>query len=108
MSCENDQGAMKLSRRSLAKGIACGAVVAALPEMARSAVRHSDLADGTSQLQQASQAWALVMPGIWRIRFGSPEAFTPITTRCIPPAQQGLEALASPATLLSSIAMTSS
>jgi alpha-D-xyloside xylohydrolase len=98
MTCENDQGAMMLSRRSLAKGIACGAVVAALPEMARAAARQPDQADGTSPLQQASQAWALVLPGIWRIRFGSPEAFTPTTTRSIPPSQHGLQALASTAT----------
>lgn len=33
------------------------------------------------------------LPGIWRLRFGAPEALTPVTTRRYPPASEGLSGL---------------
>jgi alpha-D-xyloside xylohydrolase len=34
-----------------------------------------------------------IHPGVWRFRFGTPEAITPITTRHYPPAEDGLQGL---------------
>ncbi len=81
----------KLSRRSLAKGIACGAVAAVLPEMARAA--ESTATVDAHEIQSAALSWTEVMPGIWRIRIGTPEKFTPVMTRSIPPVKDGINSL---------------
>jgi alpha-D-xyloside xylohydrolase len=81
---------VKFSRRSFTKGIACGAVVASLPEMARAAV-PPPVTPAVASPPASQQLWANVMPGIWRMRVGLPEAFTPTTSRCIPPARSGMK-----------------
>ena len=81
------------SRRSVMKGIALGAVTAVLPEAA-----HAETllpAHGTAMPSNpfTSHEWTLVMPGIWRARVGSPEAFTPVSTRTIAPAASAFHTL---------------
>ncbi len=78
------------NRRSLMKGIASGAVTAALP-----AVSHSESALQTPAAEEpfSTRQWTAVMPGIWRMRAGLPESFTPVLSRCIAPATSALGSL---------------
>jgi alpha-D-xyloside xylohydrolase len=76
----------KLNRRSLAKGIAFGALFAALPEAVRPAASGETPSSSTIH-----KSWAEIMPGVWRVRIGSPEAFTPITSRYIPAAKDAMK-----------------
>jgi alpha-D-xyloside xylohydrolase len=48
-----------------------------------------------SQTRVAAQGGAAepIHPGVWRFRFGRPEAITPVATRRVPPARDGLRAL---------------
>ena len=81
------------SRRSVMKGIALGAVTAVLPEAAHAETLPP--ADGTALPANpfTSHEWTLVMPGIWRARVGTPEAFTPVSTRTIAPAASAFHTL---------------
>ncbi|MGA7857852.1 MAG: TIM-barrel domain-containing protein [Terracidiphilus sp.] len=81
------------SRRSVMKGIALGAVTAVLPETAHAETLPP--AHGTALPSNlfTSHEWTLVMPGIWRARVGSPEAFTPVSTRTIAPAASAFHTL---------------
>lgn len=81
------------SRRSVMKGIALGAVTAVLPEAAHAETLPP--AHGTALPSNlfTSHEWTLVMPGIWRARVGSPEAFTPVSTRTIAPAASAFHTL---------------
>lgn len=83
---------ISLSRRSLAKGLAFGAVTAALPGIPNSceaAASGAFVAPSTPQ----PQTWTSVFPGVWRIRIGSPDTFTPVTTRWMPPAADAMREL---------------
>ncbi len=75
------------------KGIALGAVTAVLPETAHTETLPP--AHGTAMPSNpfTSHEWTLVMPGIWRARVGSPEAFTPVSTRTIAPAASAFHTL---------------
>jgi alpha-D-xyloside xylohydrolase len=84
MAIETNASPKKMTRRSLAKGLAFGAVVAALPSPAQEHGLREDTDDAVFTGPNGQQ-WASVMPGIWRLRVGSPEAFTPVATRCIAP-----------------------
>lgn len=65
----------KLTRRALAKQIAMvGAATAASP------IRNATAAE---QATPAQAAWTQVYPGIWRARIGTPETFTPVTSRLV-------------------------
>jgi alpha-D-xyloside xylohydrolase len=78
----------ELSRRSVVKGIACGAVTAALPCVERT---EAESQNATRDPQIAPQQWTNILPGIWRMRAGSPELFTPVSSRCIPIAEDALK-----------------
>jgi alpha-D-xyloside xylohydrolase len=74
------------SRRSLMAGIAGGALTTALPglpNMESSVQAHSD---DTTPEQFSTAQWTRVAPGIWRMRHGTPESFTPVSTRSTSPA----------------------
>jgi len=45
-----------------------------------------------------------VLPGVWRIRYGTPERLTPLTYRSAPPAREGLASLPSQSMPLGGIA----
>ena len=64
-----------MKRRTFLSGAAAPAAVGAL----------------AGQNRPAPPKLELVMPGIWRIRLGKPEAFTPVSSRRRPPAREALE-----------------
>jgi alpha-D-xyloside xylohydrolase len=64
-----------MKRRTFLAGAAAPAAVGAL----------------AAQNDPATPKLELVMPGIWRIRLGKPEAFTPVSSRRRPPAREALE-----------------
>lgn len=67
----------KISRRSLVKTIAAGgAAVTASPWF------HGDLA--VAQTLPAG-GWKEIHPGVWRATIGAPEAYTPVSSRLVPP-----------------------
>jgi len=67
---------MKLSRRSLAKGLAAAGTVAGLTSL----VRSESSAAGTSQ---SSADWKQIYPGVWKATIGVPEHFTPVSGRLV-------------------------
>jgi len=78
----------------MAKGMALGAFGAALPSSAQEE-NPGKFADEVSFVGTTEPEWTSVMPGIWRLRIGSPEAVTPVATRLIAPAVQDFHRLPS-------------
>lgn len=74
----------KISRRTLAKTIAATGA-AGLSGWFGS--------DPLAAEQLAPAAWDQIHPGVWRARIGSPEKFTPVTTRLVPPQLQAFPGL---------------
>jgi alpha-D-xyloside xylohydrolase len=68
---------MKISRRSIAKGLAAAGTVAGLAGL----VRGEPSTTGTSQ---SSSGWKQIHPGVWKATIGSPERFTPVSSRLVP------------------------
>jgi alpha-D-xyloside xylohydrolase len=83
----------ELSRRSLVKGLAFSAVTAALPDVTRAEPESQTHSSARPIKPRPQQQWTRVLPSIWRMRIGSPESFTPVTTRFIPPAAAALKEL---------------
>jgi len=83
-----------ISRRTLAKSIVCGVAASVFSRMLVSEEPDSRTGSGSTLLLK--QQWSLVMPGIWRMRVGVPETYTPISSRYIQPAAKRLAALPSP------------
>lgn len=77
---------LKLTRRSLAKGLASAGI--ALTSVSRSlgAVR------GAAE-QPQSAVWRQIHPGIWRATLGKPESYTPVSTRLVPPQIEAFDRL---------------
>jgi len=92
MKMSDNKSSKTFNRRSLAKGLALGALGTALPPSVRGAARQNSF-EGDPSPTPIAQQWETVMPGIWRMRIGSPEAFTPVTTRCIPSVDEGIRKL---------------
>ncbi|MGA2848207.1 MAG: TIM-barrel domain-containing protein [Terracidiphilus sp.] len=68
---------LKLTRRSLAKGLAAMGTMAGA----------SHLLDTEALAAPASlekQNWVKIHPGIWRVTLGAPEHFTPVSSRLVP------------------------
>jgi len=82
-----------VTRRSLIRGIAGGAVAAALPDLPAAGPATQAHAEQAASLQFATAQWTPVLPGIWRMRAGSPEPFTPVSARSIAPAAQALRSM---------------
>ncbi len=68
---------IKISRRSLAKTIAIGGTAAGLSRWLA--------AEGATSDSLQTQDWEQVHPGVWRARMGTPEKFTPVSGRLVPP-----------------------
>jgi alpha-D-xyloside xylohydrolase len=68
---------VQISRRTLAKALAASGAVAGL----------SRLSPAESQVSGslAMHAWKQVHPGVWRATVGTPEKFTPVSSRLVPP-----------------------
>jgi alpha-D-xyloside xylohydrolase len=69
----NDQ----ISRRALAKALAASGTVAGLSRVIG--------AEPSISGSLATRSWKQVHPGIWRATIGSPERFTPVSSRLLPP-----------------------
>ncbi len=68
---------VQISRRTLAKALAASSAVAGLSRLvpAESSVSGS----------LAMHSWKQVHPGVWRATIGTPERFTPVSSRLVPP-----------------------
>lgn len=74
-----------------------------LPSVCSRAGQTQAVAGGTSESAPISR-WATpaveqVLPGVWRVRFGTPERFTPVAVRESGPRVQGFQLLPSPTPL---------
>jgi alpha-D-xyloside xylohydrolase len=80
----------KISRRTLAKVLAAGSAASALPHWLKAEAFSTEAMDSqeVSLLQ-----WQTVHPGIWRVTLGTPERFTPVSSRYIPPQTEILKKL---------------
>jgi alpha-D-xyloside xylohydrolase len=67
----------RISRRTLAKVLAASGTVAGL---ARLVDAQSHVVDSLTK-----QNWKQVHPGVWRATIGTPERFTPVSSRLVPP-----------------------
>jgi alpha-D-xyloside xylohydrolase len=83
---------MRISRRSVAKGLAAG-TAAGISGLLR--------AEGALQQQPAAQQegtmrtldWVEAFPGVWRARLGTPERVTPVSSRLVPPHTEAFSRL---------------
>ena len=67
----------KISRRSLAKALAASGTVLSMSPLSA--------AQATFPESLEPHDWQSVHPGVWRATFGTPEKFTPVTSRLVPP-----------------------
>ncbi len=68
---------MKITRRSLAKGLAATGAAAGFSGL----LSTEPLAAATPE---NSVAWKRIHPGVWKATIGTPERFTPVSSRLIP------------------------
>ena len=73
-----------MNRRQLAKGMAAGIATGLTPANAM----RASMPAGEGSLE-----WRPVHPGVWRVRLGTPEPHTPVSTRLVSPAVDALNAL---------------
>ena len=76
---------MKISRRTLAKVLAASGTAAGLPQWLS--------AEAAASHVLAAHTWKLVYPGVWRATIGTPEQFTPVSSRLVPPQAEGFTKL---------------
>jgi alpha-D-xyloside xylohydrolase len=77
-----------MNRRELLKSSALA--------LAASAAAATPIKALGSPTEQSSPAWVPVFPGIWRATIGTPEKYTPISGRTIPPAESRLRSMDAP------------
>jgi alpha-D-xyloside xylohydrolase len=85
----------KFSRRSIAKGLAVSGVAAFSNLSGAEAVatrRDLSLASIVDALPQELH-WQKVHPGVWRATLATPESFTPVSSRLLPPQTAAFERL---------------
>jgi alpha-D-xyloside xylohydrolase len=76
---------MKITRRNLGKMLATGGAAAGLSGWFE--------ADSAAAKPLPTTAWEPVYPGVWRARAGSPEEFTPVSSRLVPPQTEAFAKL---------------
>jgi alpha-D-xyloside xylohydrolase len=76
---------IQISRRTLAKALAASGTVAGLAR----------LVDAQSPIVESltSPGWNQVHPGVWRATIGTPERFTPVSSRLVPPQTEAFAKL---------------
>lgn len=77
MANSTSKYSLRLSRRSLAKGLAATGAVAGLSGLVRGETSVAGAA-------LSSAAWRQVHPGVWKATIGTPERFTPVSSRLVP------------------------
>lgn len=75
-----------MTRRGLAKGIAASGAIAGLSPLFGAETR-------TVNTTLKPTAWKQVHPGVWRATLGTPEKFTPVTNRLVPPKTESFSKL---------------
>jgi alpha-D-xyloside xylohydrolase len=77
---------MKITRRTLAKGLMASGTAAGLSRL---------LGAETAAIPTSARAlvWKPVFPGVWRATIGTPEKFTPVSSRLVPPQIAAFEKL---------------
>ncbi|HZQ45072.1 MAG TPA: TIM-barrel domain-containing protein [Acidobacteriaceae bacterium] len=74
----------QISRRTLAKALAASGTVAGLARV----VAQSPVVDSP-----VTKGWGQVHPGVWRATIGTPERFTPVSSRLVPPQTEAFARL---------------
>lgn len=77
---------MKFSRRALAKALATTGTIAGLS-------RFLSAEASGEMVSESKAAWVKVHPGVWRATLGSPERYTPVSSRLIQPQAEAFEKL---------------
>ncbi|MGB7266810.1 MAG: TIM-barrel domain-containing protein [Terracidiphilus sp.] len=77
---------MNITRRSLAKGLAATGAAAGIAGVLRAEAP-------SSPTHPATAAWKKIHPGVWRATIGTPEHFTPVSSRLVPPQTGAFERL---------------
>ena len=67
----------KITRRSLAKGLAAAGTAAGFSGLLRTETLEA-------VTPESSAAWKKIYPGVWKAMIGAPERFTPVSSRLIP------------------------
>lgn len=83
---------MKLTRRTVAKGIAAGAA-AGLAGILRAENAPQGIAQQGPDIAGDAGVWKEVFPGVWRMRVGTPEQFTPVAARLVAPQAEAFAKL---------------
>lgn len=83
---------MRLTRRTIAKGLLAGAA-AGWPGLVEGSEAPTSPERAPAATLRGTLAWKPVLPGIWRARLGSPERFTPVAARLVAPSVEGLAGL---------------
>src|SRR4051794_14292505 len=76
-----------MNRRQLTKGLAGGFALSRSPQLTAQQSRSH------TAFQATSLRWSQVLPGIWKARLGTPERYTPVSSRAIQPAAAALGSL---------------
>ena len=79
---------MKITRRSLAKGLAATGTAAGLSGLLRAEVQT-----GPTGARPTTHSWTEVYPGVWRATVGTPERYTPVSSRLMPPQTEAFAKL---------------
>ena len=82
---------MKITRRSLAKGLAMSGAAAGLRPLLGAEVQPAQHTHATEEGKTGE--WKQVHPGVWRATIGVPERFTPVSSRLVPPHLEGFAKL---------------
>src|SRR3954447_3219828 len=76
-----------MNRRQLTKGLAGSFALSRSPQLTAQQSRSH------AAFQATSLSWSQVLPGIWKARLGTPERYTPVSSRAIQPAAAALGSL---------------
>jgi alpha-D-xyloside xylohydrolase len=76
---------VQLSRRTLAKALAASGTVAGLSRLVS--------AESPASGSLTTHSWKHIYPGVWRATIGTPERFTPVSSRLVPPQTEAFARL---------------
>ena len=77
---------MKITRRSLAKGLATTGAATGMSHLLRAEI-------AAIPAHSSTVGWRRVYPGVWRATIGTPEQFTPVRSRLVVPQTDAFERL---------------
>jgi len=80
---------MKITRRALATGLAASGTVAGLSQF----LGAEAMAARVPVEPAETSVWKRIHPGVWQATMGTPEQFTPVSNRMIPPNAAAFERL---------------